>query len=117
MILGKYGKSPREQQLQKKMWPARGPASSIGFLSRVKLGSAVLDSQRSAVLARAVLKSRGPCPTARRYLASKLVATVNSQFELTVGSSSKEKPTVTRALTVATPLGKSRQVTKERTIR
>ena len=30
------------------------------------------------------------------------VATVNSSLELTVGSSSKEKPTVTRAVTVAT---------------
>ncbi len=30
------------------------------------------------------------------------VATLNSSLELTVGSSSKEKPTVTRALTVAT---------------
>ena len=30
------------------------------------------------------------------------VATVNSSLELTVGSSSKEKPTVTRAMTVAT---------------
>jgi hypothetical protein len=29
------------------------------------------------------------------------VATVNSFLELTMGSSSKEKPTVTRALTVA----------------
>ena len=34
----------------------------------------------------------------------KEVATVNSSLELTVGSSSKEKPTVTKALTVATPL-------------
>jgi DNA-binding winged helix-turn-helix (wHTH) protein len=32
------------------------------------------------------------------------VATVNSSWELTVGSTSKEKPTVTKAVTVATPL-------------
>jgi hypothetical protein len=33
---------------------------------------------------------------------AQLIATVNSWGELTVGSSSKEKPTVTRALGVAT---------------
>jgi hypothetical protein len=32
----------------------------------------------------------------------KEMATVNSPWELTVGSSSKERPTVTRAVTVAT---------------
>jgi len=32
------------------------------------------------------------------------VATLNSSWELTAGSSSKEKPTVTKAVTVATPL-------------
>ena len=32
-----------------------------------------------------------------------VVAMVNSSWELTVGSSSKEKPTVTRGVTVATP--------------
>jgi hypothetical protein len=37
------------------------------------------------------------------------VATVNSSLELTVGSSSKEKPAVTRAVTVA--LSKSKLVT------
>ena len=32
------------------------------------------------------------------------VGTANSSWELTVGSASKEKPTVTRAMTVAQPL-------------
>jgi hypothetical protein len=34
------------------------------------------------------------------------VATANSSWELTVGSLSREKPTVTKAATVATPLKK-----------
>jgi hypothetical protein len=36
------------------------------------------------------------------------VATVNSSLELTVGSSSRERPTVTRALTVAARRGRLR---------